>query len=778
MGWSSPRTLRAGTLVAAVLAAVVAVVSAVVLLSGVGGTGFQTAYSDLVQLFAATAACSTAALAAVRTSGRTRWSWAALAAASGSWAAGEAVWSWYELRLGVETPFPSLADVGFLGFPLGAAAGLLLRPAPGSTGDRTRRVLDAALATAALTMVSWETVLEAVLRAGGSDLEVAVSLAYPISDVLLLVLVVLTLSRSRSRAALGLAAAGMASLSVSDSAFAYFAATGAYDAGALDLGWIVGFVLLALAPLVERDVVEDLRSGPPVVHGASLFPYVPVVAAAVVTLALALTGRTITPGQMSMGIGIVGLMLFRQYLTLRENAALTGQLAEREAELRHLAFHDPLTGLPNRALFSDRLGHALELHARDLRPVSLIFLDLDDFKVINDSLGHAAGDELLIRVGERLTSTLRRGDTVARLGGDECAVLLEDDGDVLAVTDAVTAALTAPFSLHGSAVRVAASIGVVELPPEAVGTTADELLNKADTAMYAAKRAGKGRLVVFQEGMALEEFRDHRMASALQAALTRGDVRLHLQPVQDLQTGDVHSVEALARWTWDGEAVPPVTFVEVAERNGLIDDLTTSVLDQACRLVAGWSLVLPYVPPISVNVSPTQLGGAGFLDQVLGALARHDVPAALLVLEITERAVVRDPEGAAATIALLRTAGVRIALDDVGAGSSTLAQLHAIDLDLIKVDGSMVERLDSEPRQARLLRSLLTLADDMDLDVVVEGVERASQRDVLDGLGARFAQGYLFARPMTPEHLLTLLTLPHQRATGRGARDRGAPSAR
>ena len=506
MVWSSPRTLRADTRVAAVVAAALAVVSVVVLLSGVGGTGFQTAYSDLVQLLAAAAACSTAALAAVRTSGRTRWSWAALAAASGSWAAGEAVWSWYALRLGVQTPFPSLADVGFLGFPLGAAAALLLRPAPGSPGERSRRVLDAALATAALTMVSWETVLGAVLRAGGSDLEVAVSLAYPISDVLLLVLVVLTLSRSRSRVALALAAAGMASLSVSDSAFVYVTATGAYDAGVLDLGWIIGFVLLALAPLVERDVVEDLRSGPPVVYGASLYPYVPVVAAAGVTLALALSGRTISTGQLCLGIVIVGLMLFRQYLTLRENAALTGQLAEREAELRHLAFHDPLTGLPNRVLFSDRLGHALELHARDLRPVSLIFLDLDDFKIINDSLGHAAGDELLIRVGERLTSTLRRGDTVARFGGDEFAVLLEDDGDVLAVTDAVTAALTAPFSLRGNAVRVAASIGVVELPSEAVGTTADELLNKADTAMYAAKRGGKGRLVVFQEGMALEGF--------------------------------------------------------------------------------------------------------------------------------------------------------------------------------------------------------------------------------------------------------------------------------
>ena len=352
----------------------------------------------------------------------------------------------------------------------------------------------AALATAALTMVSWQTVLGAVLRTGGSDLEVAVSLAYPISDVLLLVLVVLTLSRSRARVALGLAAAGMASLSVSDSAFAYLTATGAYDGGVLDLGWIIGFVLLALAPLVERDVVEDLRSGLSVVYGASLYPYVPVVAAAGVTLALALSGRTITTGQLYMGSGIVGLMLFRQYLTLRENAALTGQLAEREAELRHLAFHDPLTGLPNRALFSDRLGHALELHARDLRPVSLIFLDLDDFKVINDSLGHAAGDELLIRVGERLTSTLRRGDTVARLGGDEFAVLAEhdDEDELLAMADRLRSVVDVTVPLpDGSLHRVTASIGVASRLARNVSPA--ELVHLADQAMYHAKHQGRGQ---------------------------------------------------------------------------------------------------------------------------------------------------------------------------------------------------------------------------------------------------------------------------------------------
>jgi len=763
MGSWSSRTLRAGTLIAAVVTGV----SAVVLMSGTGSAGFQTAYTDLAQLLAAVAASATAALTARRTVGRTRWSWAAFAAASGSWAAGQAVWSWYALRLGVQTPFPSAADLGFLLFPLGAAAGLILRPTPGTVVDRRRRVLDAALATAALLMVSWETALGATLRAGGSPLQVTVSLAYPVSDVLLLTLVVLTLSRSRSRAALGLAAAGMASLSVSDSAFAYATASGAYVAGVLDLGWIVGFVLLALAPLAE-GAPEDLRTTPAVVRGSSLYPYVPVVGAAAVTLVLALSGRVITTGQLCMGIGIVSLMLLRQYLTLRENTVLTGQLAEREAELRHLAFHDPLTGLPNRALFSDRLGHALELRTRDPRPVSLLFLDLDDFKVINDSLGHAAGDELLIRVAERLTATLRRGDTIARLGGDEFAVLLEDDGDVLAVADAVTGALQSPFTLQGTAVSVTASVGVVGLSTAVGGTTADELLNKADTAMYAAKRGGKGRRVVFQEGMELAESHEQRMESALREALAQGDVRLHLQPVVDLQTGEVHCVEALARWTWDGVDVPPETFVRLAERTGLIADLTASVLDQACRTIATWSLALSAAPPVCVNVPPVQLGGAGLPEQVAAALARHGVPAASLVLEITQAALPDDLEGAAANIALLRAAGIRISLDDFGAGHSTLAHLHTMDLDMIKIDRSLIEDLDRDPRQVRLVRSLLTIAADLGLLVVVVGVQRTSQREVLDGLGARLAQGELFAPPMEPDRLLTELSLrervPHQSA--------------
>ena len=518
----------AAKVVAAAL--VVVTVSAVVLVSGVGGPGLQTAYTDLVQLAAAVAAACTAAAAARRTTGRARLSWAALSAASASWAVGETIWTWYELVLGEATPFPSFADIGFLGFPLVAAVGLLLRPTAGVGLDRKRTVLDASLATGALALVSWQTVLGAVLGAGGTGLEQAVSLAYPVGDALLLALVALALGRSRARTSLGLTAAGIAALALSDSAFVYLAATGTYNAGALDLGWIVGFVLLALAPLAEPvgrqpddkhpGRTQQTQTGQ--VHGASVYPYVPLVLSSAVTLGFTLSGRPPNSGQLVLASGIVGLLLLRQYLTLRQNAALTVQLAQREAELRRLAFHDPLTGLANRALFYDRLTHALELHARDQRPVSVIFLDLDDFKLVNDRLGHAAGDELLIRVAERLSMTLRRGDTVARLGGDEFALLLEDGAVGANVADAVSAALRTAFVVTGSSVQVGASIGLVHLPAEAPSATADVLLVKADTAMYAAKRAGKGRLEVFQDGMSLSEADEEQMSPASAEALAAG----------------------------------------------------------------------------------------------------------------------------------------------------------------------------------------------------------------------------------------------------------------
>ncbi|MDT7548903.1 MAG: diguanylate cyclase [Actinomycetota bacterium] len=748
--------------IAVALAGIVLITSVLILGGGVGTPWFQRAYGDLIELFVAAAAAATAGWAAVHSTGRTRLMWLFAGIASGSWAAGEAVWSWYELARGIDTPFPSLADVGFLMFPVAACVALLVLPSRGSDLDRGRRVLDATLATTGLALVSWETALGAVAAAGGDNrLAFAVSLAYPLSDFLLLALLVLILNRAvASRAQLVLLAAGMAALSVSDSGFAYLTTEGSYDGGAIDLGWVFGFVLLALAPLVSarRAVVDE---DAPALRRSSFLPYIPVVIAGALTVIKALTGHRATTGQTGLVGVIVALVLVRQYLTLRENTGLADELATREAQLRHQAFHDALTGLANRALFQDRLGHALDLHARDLRPVSVLFLDIDDFKLINDSMGHAAGDELLLRIAERLGTSLRTGDTVARLGGDEFAILLEDDGDPVVVAGSVEAALQAPFVVKGRPISVGTSIGVVALQPADAATTADALLAKADTAMYAAKRGGKGQLRVFREGMSLTELADNRMSQALAAAVTAGELRLEYQPIVNLDTGAIAAVEALARWSYEGREVPPSEFIPVAERTGVIADLTDWALDEACRQLAVWSRTPGREQlQIAVNVAPAQVTDDAFVRRVADVLAKHDVAPGRLVLEITESSLLADVEVARRVTAALRATGVRISLDDFGVGFSSLSQLHAIELDIVKIDRSFIDRLDTDPRQVRFLGSLLRLGADLGLDVVAEGVERRRQLELVRELGCRLVQGYLLARPMPADRLPAALVAP------------------
>jgi diguanylate cyclase (GGDEF)-like protein len=542
----------------------------------------------------------------------------------------------------------------------------------------------------------------------------------------------------------------MTALSVSDSGFAYLTSAGTYSGGAIDLGWIAGFMLIALAPLPKTADDGGLQRETERADTMSFLPYVPVGIAGLVTAIQMAGGRAPTRAQAALVGVLVTLVLVRQYLTLHENASLVGELAVREGQLRHQAFHDALTGLANRGLFQDRLTHALDLHGRDLRAVSVLFLDLDDFKVVNDTLGHAAGDELLVRVSERLVGAVRTGDTVARVGGDEFAILIEDGGDPLTVAAAVELALRPDFVLHGTSVAVGASIGVVAVEASDARTTADELLAKVDTAMYTAKRSGKGQLRMYEEGMSLTELSDQRMGSALATAVAGGELRLAYQPLVNLDEGVVEGLEALARWTHQGREIPPSEFIAVAERTGVIGPLTEWALDEACRQVAGWSRGRKRLLQVSVNVSPPQITDPGFVATVTAVLARHGLRRSQLVLEITESSLLTDVALARGVIAELRQAGVCIALDDFGVGFSSLSQLHAIELDIVKIDRSFIDRLDTDPRQVRFLRSLLRLGTDLEVQVVAEGVERQAQLDLLRDLGCSVAQGYLLARPMPP----------------------------
>ena len=463
--------------------------------------GAAALVSDLTQVLASAAAAAATARHAARSTGlRLRAAWWLLSAACTAWSAGQVYWT--VLAASGEAPFPSLADVGFLGFAVLAVLALVVHPAGGGRTGRRQRLLDAVMTAGAVGLLSWQTALGAVLREdAGHDVVVRLLLAaYPVTDIALVVLAVLLVTRtSGDRRPLNLVAAGVTALGIADSSFTYLAATGSYDGGAADSGWTLAFVLLAVAglssPLTPREpasAAAPLRTSGAV---ASLLPYAPVTVALAAALARSLAGTPLSPAEMVAATLVITALMARQYMTVRENVRLAAELAARESQLRHLAFSDPLTGLANRLLFLDRLEHALALHARDMRPVAMVFLDLDDFKAVNDTLGHAAGDELLLRVAERLTGALRGGDTVARLGGDEFAALLEDGGDPVEAAARISAAMAVPFTVAGRTRSVGASTGVVSLGPGDAAVGADELMARADAAMYAAKRAGKGRVV-------------------------------------------------------------------------------------------------------------------------------------------------------------------------------------------------------------------------------------------------------------------------------------------
>jgi len=432
-----------------------------------------------------------------------------------------------------------------------------------------------------------------------------------------------------------------------------------------------------------------------------------------------------------------------------------------EDQLRHDALHDALTGLPNRHLFMERLARAvLQERRREGYLFAVLFLDLDRFKVVNDSLGHSVGDELLVAVAGRLRNSVRETDTVARFGGDEFAVLLDDIGaveDAVRAADRMQQALAAPVSLSGYEVFTSASIGIA-LSSTAYGRP-DHLLRNADMAMYRAKAAGTGRHELFDRAMHALALTRLQMETDLRRGMERDELGLHYQPIVDLRTGRISGVEALLRWLHPERGwIAPGDFVHTAEETGLILQIGRRALAEACRQLKAWQAATPAAGElcVSVNLSVRQFSQADLVEQVAAAVAESGVDPELIRLEITESVVVENLEAAAATLKRLRALGVHVYLDDFGTGYSSLSSLHRLPIDALKVDRSFVSRI-GEGGGEQMVGTVATLARNLGVSVVAEGVETRAQLAALRALGCEFAQGFLFSEAVDAAALLALL---------------------
>ncbi len=475
-------------------------------------------------------------------------------------------------------------------------------------------------------------------------------------------------------------------------------------------------------------------------------------------LSFGATVAAVAPLPLGAGFGLLGIAI-----TLGIGQSVARSIASLQRQVTTLqsdAICDPLTGMPNRTLFMDRLQHAAKRASRTGSIFAVVFLDVDRFKLLDDSFGHSAGDQFLTDLGQRLQRCVRQVDTIARLGGDEFGLLLEDlaaSNHATLVADRVKQALDQPFQLRGQEVFVTASLGIALAQSDR--SDPETLLRDADIAMYRAKHSGRGSYKVFDDQMRLEVLKTLQVQNALRRGLERGEFSLAYQPIVVLRSGEIAGFEALLRWRQPhGRSVPPREFIPVAEETGLIIPMGEWALRAACRQMARWLSVAQAPLRISVNLSRRQLAHADFCLRVSRILEEAKLDPSHLILEITESAIMEDGDSAAKTLARIRATGVRIAIDDFGTGYSSLSLLQRFPIDTVKIDRSFVTGDETtSPEGRHVLRAITSMANNLGLEIVAEGVERSDQVSLLGELECAYAQGYFFAHPLDAASVTHLL---------------------
>jgi len=696
--------------------------------------------------------------------------WLLLAAGLALTTTGDWTWVVLDRVYGIQ-PFPSVADAFYLsGFALTCVAIVWLVRRCIPDGDRAG-LIDALVVTVGAGLLAWVFLLEPIVADSQATLaETAFAVAYPLMDVFILGIVVrLALApgvRPRSLTYLLLA---LASILVADVIYAGLAFVDGYWTGhPVEAGWLASSVLYAAAAL--HPSMRQLGDPAPSTE-ATIGPVrLAMLAAAslvapIVLLVQWLGGVSIDVPVIAAASGIVFLLVIWRLASVVGD--LRANLQHRQAlesELKQQALTDPLTGLANRTLFADRLGRAL---AQRDEPVAVLFLDLDDFKTINDTHGHQAGDELLVAVARTLARGVRPEDTVARLGGDEFAILVErgvTTGMARQLADRLLRRLRRPVRVAGRSRTVGASIGI------SVGLsgrdTAEQLMSEADIAMYVSKGEGKGVASLFDQRTHASVVRSMGLREDLERAIRERQFELHYQPIVDLDTADVAGVEALARWRHPTRGLlAPSDFIGVAETTGAIVALGQWIFAEACRQAVAWADgPLAGERFVSINLSTVQLAYPGFVEFASETLSETGVDPARLMVEVTESASA-DRSGVEAALHRLRDLGLRLAVDDFGSGFASMEQLARLPFAVIKIDRSLVATIDSSPRAESVVTGITDLARRLGADTVAEGIERVSQIAPLRQMGCRLGQGFHFA-PALPAAELAALVQPSSASGG------------